>query len=217
MYRFKTSQVGLPKVKVWHKPEILGSTAIPSTVAVGPNPRRLPAGVTLKGLGCAGVSMRCSASAERLMAIDSIAASVRQKDRRCSGSEAPGSPLRARKLGLLCPCPVQRPDAPQWGFPETKRPGNCVGHRSGLEAAFWHEEHAERDQLQDQAGCHGRLVRFGWVVSGACGPLGDDETGKALETECRAHVEDAEGSIGAPGDLLGEVRELPVRRAPSRA
>ena len=56
-----------------------------------------------------------------------------------------------------------------------------------------------------KAGRHGGLMRLRRIVSAVRGPLGDDETGEALQTERRAHVENAEGGVGAARDLLREV------------
>ena len=48
-------------------------------------------------------------------------------------------------------------------------------------------------------------MRLGRVASAVGGPQGDNEAGEALQAKGRAHVEDAEGGVGAAGDLLGEV------------
>jgi hypothetical protein len=91
---------------------------------------------------------------------------------------------------------------------ETERPGDRVGHGSGLQAALRREEYTERDQLQAEAGGQGGLIRFGRVTSAVTLPQGDNEAREALQAEGRAHVEDAEGGVGAAGHLLGELRTV---------
>ena len=51
----------------------------------------------------------------------------------------------------------------------------------------------------------------GRIMSAVRGPLGDDEAGETLQTERRAHVENAEGRVGAARDLLGEVSRQDAR------
>jgi hypothetical protein len=79
-----------------------------------------------------------------------------------------------------------------------------VGHGSGFQAAPGHEEYARRDQLQTEADGHGGLMRLGRVAPSVGRPQGDDEAREALQAERGAHVEDAEGGVGAAGHLLGK-------------
>src|SRR6185312_7218957 len=108
-------------------------------------------------------------------------------------------------LGVVRPRNVDRPDGPWRRCSETERPDDSVRHGRGLQAAPGREEYCERGQLQDEASRHRRQMCIGWVMPVGRGPPGDDETAKALEPEGSAHVENAEGGVGAARDLLREV------------
>jgi hypothetical protein len=67
------------------------------------------------------------------------------------------------------------------------------------------DEPREGSSLQHEAEAKRGLVGLGRVVAVFGRPQGDDEAGEALQAEGGAHVEDAEGGVGAARHLLGEV------------
>jgi hypothetical protein len=71
--------------------------------------------------------------------------------------------------------------------------------------APWHCEPDERGQLQGKTDGEGGLMRLDGIAAVGLRPLPDDEAGERLQTARRAHVDDAEGGIGAAYDLLGEI------------
>jgi hypothetical protein len=105
--------------------------------------------------------------------------------------------LASCNLEVLRPRDADRLSGQRWRSFEPEHPGDRVRHGCGLRATRRCEEHRQGEDLQPETGSHGGLVGLGRIASSVGRPQGDDEAREALQAEGGAHVEDAEGGVGA--------------------